>query len=198
MGICWESSLASLPRKPPMSIGGIIIKIYCAVRYFGYGDDRCFARGGKVLYKLYEMAGAMIKKLLMSSASSAIGTGTVLGVHSALAPETPSIQGSDLRQATVDESKNLMKIDMSGASSFFMIALVITICLLLFITLPMCCCGCSPHKLRKKREEEKWKKEVRELMEQRNREDAELGLEAEDWQEVKKGTGPRLVDASGV
>ena len=117
MGVCWESSLASLPREPPMSIGGIIIKIYCAVRYFGYGDDRCFARGGKVLYKLYEMAGAMIKKLFMSSASSAIGTGTVLGVHSALAPETPSIQGSDLRQATVDESKNLMKIDMSGASS---------------------------------------------------------------------------------
>ena len=76
MGVCWESSLASLPREPPMSIGGIIIRIYCAVRYFGYGDDRCFARGGKVLYKLYEMAGAMIKKLFMSSASSAIGTGT--------------------------------------------------------------------------------------------------------------------------
>ena len=95
MGVCWESSLASLPREPPMSIGGIIIRIYCAVRYFGYGDDRCFARGGKVLYKLYEMAGAMIKKLFMSSASSAIGTGTVLGVHSALAPKTPSIQGSE-------------------------------------------------------------------------------------------------------
>ena len=113
MGVCWESSLASLPREPPMSIGGIIIKIYCAVRYFGYGDKRCFARGGKVLYKLYEMAGAMIKKLFMSSALSAIGTGTVLGVHSALAPETPSIQGSDLREATVDKSKNLMKTNMS-------------------------------------------------------------------------------------
>ena len=180
-----------------MSIVGIIIQIYCAVKYFGYGDDRCIARFGKVIFKLYEMAGALIKKLFMSSASSAIGTGTVLGVHSALAPETPTIQG-DLRQASVDESKNLMKIDMSGASSFFFIALVITICLLLFITLPMCCYGCSPHKLRKKREEEKWKKEVRELMEQRNREDAKLGLEAEDWQEVKKVTGPRLVDASGA
>ena len=179
-----------------VSIGGLIIKIHCAVRYLGYGDDRCYARFGKVIFKLSEMAGALIKKLFMSSASSAIGTGTVLGVHSALAPETPTIQG-DLRQASVDESKNLMKIDMSGASSFFFIALVITICLLLFITLP-CCCGCTPHKMRKKREEEKWKKEVRELMEQRNREDAELGLEAEDWQEVKKGTGPRLVDASGV
>ena len=198
MGICWERSLASLPREPPMlmSIGGLIIKIYCAVRYLGYGDDKCYSRFGEGIFKLSEMAGALIKKLFMSSASSAIGTGTVLGMHSALAPAAPAIQG-DLRQANVDESKNLMKIDMSGASSFFFIALVITICLLLFITLP-CCCGCTPHKIKRKREEEKWKKEVRELMEQRNREDAELGLEAEDWQEVKKGTGPRLVDSSGV
>ena len=81
MGVCWESSLASLPREPPMSIGGIIIKIYCAARYFGYGDDRCLARFGKVLFELYEMAGAMIKKLFMSFASSVIGTGTVLGVN---------------------------------------------------------------------------------------------------------------------
>ena len=113
-----------------------------------------------------------------------------------LAPAAPAIQG-DLRQANVDESKNLMKIDFSGASSFFFIALVISICLILSITLP-CCCGCMPHKIKRKREEEKWKTEVRELMEQRNREDAELGLEAEDWQEVKKGKGPRLVDSSGV
>ena len=35
-------------------------------------------------------------------------------------------------------------------------------------------------------------------MEQRNREDAELGLETEDWQEVKKMSGPRLVDAGGA
>ena len=114
-----------------------------------------------------------------------------------MAPEAPSIQGSDLREATVDESKNLMKIDMSGGTSFFMIALVILICLLVVITVP-CCCGCSPHTLRQKRKEEKWKKEVRELMEQRNREDAELGLETEDWQEVKKMSGPRLVDAGGA
>ena len=145
MGVCWESSLASLPREPPMSIGGIIIQIYCAVKYFGYGDNRCIARGGKALYKLYEMAGAMIKKLFMSSASSAIGMGTVLGIHSAMAPEAPSIQGSDLWDVTVDGSKNLMKIDMSGGTSFFMIALVILICLLVVITVPMCCCGCSPH-----------------------------------------------------
>ena len=75
----------------------------------------------------------------MSSASSAIGTGTVLGMHSALSPDAPAIQG-DLRQANVDESKNWLKIDFSGASTFFFIALVISICLILGITLP-CCCG---------------------------------------------------------
>ena len=94
-------------------------------------------------------------------------------------------------------SKNLLKIDFSGASTFFFIALVISICLILAITLP-CCCGCTPHKIKRKREEEKWKTEVRDLMEQRNSEDAELGLEAEGWVEVNKGKGPRLVDSSGV
>ena len=181
-----------------MSIGGIIIQIYCAIKHFVYRDDSCFARKGRALYKLYEMAGALFRKLFMSSASSAIGTGTVLGIHGAMAPEAPSIQGSDLRDATVDESKNLMKIDMDGGTSFFMIALMILICLLVVIAVPMCCCGCSPHKLRQKRREEKWKKEVRQLMEQWNREDAELGMEVEGWQEVKKMTGPRLVEAGGA
>ena len=181
-----------------MSIGGIIIQIYCAIKHFVYSDDICFARKGRALYKLYKMAGALFRKLFMSSASSAIGTGTVLGIHGAMAPEAPSIQGSDLRDTTVDESKNLMKIDMDGGMCFFMIALMILVCLLVVITVPMCCCGCSPHKLRQKRREEKWKKEVPQLMEQRNREDAELGIEAEGWQEVKKMTGPRLVEAGGA
>jgi len=66
-----------------------------------------------VLYYLYQMA-AYIRKLFMSSASSAIGTGTVLGIHSAMAPAAPSIQGSDIRDAKVDDSKNLMKFDLDG------------------------------------------------------------------------------------
>ena len=77
-----------------------------------------------VLYYLYQMA-AYIRKLFMSSASSAIGTGTVLGIHSAMAPAAPSIQGSDIRDAKVDDSKNLMKFDFYGGSSFFMIMLMI-------------------------------------------------------------------------
>ena len=46
--------------------------------------------------------GALFKKLFMSSASSAIDTGTVLGVHSTMAPEEPTFQKSDLREAKVD------------------------------------------------------------------------------------------------
>ena len=181
-----------------MSIGGIIIQIYCAIRHFGYSDDVCFARHGRVLYYLYKMAGAAIRKLFMSSASSAIGTGTVLGIHGAMAPGAPSIQGSDIRDAKVDESKNLMKFDLDGGATFFMIVLMILIFMVVVVVVPMCCCGCSPYKLRQKRKEEKWKKEVRQLMEQRNREDSELGMETEDWQEVKKMTGPRLVDTGGA
>ena len=129
-----------------------------------------------VLYYLYQMAGAVIRKLFMSSASSAIGTGTVLGIHGAMAPAAPSIQGSDIRDAKVDDSKNLMKFDLDGGSSFFMIVLMILIFLVVIVVIvvmPMYCCGCSPYKLRQKRKEEKWKWEFRQMMEQRNRLDAE-------------------------
>ena len=126
-----------------------------------------------VLYYVYQMAGAMIRKLFMSSASSAIGTGTVLGIHRAMAPAAPSIQGSDIRDAKVDNSKNLMKFDLDGGSSFFMIVLMILIFLVVIVVMPMYCCGCSPYKLRQKRKEEKWKWEFRQMMEQRNRLDAE-------------------------
>jgi hypothetical protein len=130
-----------------------------------------------VLFYLYEMAGAVIRKLFMklfmSSASSAIGTGTVLGIHGAMAPAAPSIQGSDIRDAKVDESKNLMKFDLDGGSSFFMIVLMILIFLVVIVVMPMYCCGCSPYKLCKKRKEDKWKREVLQMLEQRNRLDVE-------------------------
>ena len=126
-----------------------------------------------VLYYVYQMGAAIFRKLFMSSASSAIGTGTVLGISSAMAPAAPSIQGSDIRDAKVDDSKNLMKFDLDGGSSFFMIVLMILIFLVVIVVMPMYCCGCSPYKLRQKRKEEKWKWEFRQMMEQRNRLDAE-------------------------
>ena len=127
----------------------------------------------RILYYLYQMAGAVIRKLFMSSASSAIGTGTVLGIHGAMAPAAPSIQGSDMRDAKVDESNNLMKFDLDGGSSFFIIVLMILIFLVVIVVMPMYCCGCSPYKLCKKRKEDKWKREVLQMLEQRNRLDVE-------------------------
>ena len=109
----------------------------------------------------------------MSSASSAIGTGTVLGIHGAMAPDAPSIQGSDIRDAKVDDSKNLMKFDFDGGSSFFMIVMILLIFLVVIIVMPMYCCGCSPYKLCKKRKEEKWKREILQMVEQRHRLDVE-------------------------
>ena len=109
----------------------------------------------------------------MSSASSAIGTGTVLGIHGAMAPDAPSIEGSDIRDAKVDDSNNLMKFDFDGGSSFFMIVMILLIFLVVIIVMPMYCCGCSPYKLCKKRKEEKWKREILQMLEQRNRLDVE-------------------------
>ena len=127
---------------------GIIRQLWCAIKYAVYGDNYCVGRTGRTVYKMGKVIGTLFRKLFMSSASSAIGTGTVLGIHGAMAPEEASIQGSDLRDAIVDESRNLMKINMDGSMSYFMISLVILICLLVVMTVPMCCCGCSPHKLR--------------------------------------------------
>ena len=119
------------------------------------------------------MVNAWIRKLFMSSASSAIGTGTVLGIHGAMAPDAPSIEGSDIRDAKVDDSNNLMKFDFDGGSSFFMIVMILLIFLVVIVVMPMYCCGCSPYKLCKKRKEEKWKREILQMLEQRNRLDVE-------------------------
>merc|ERR1712089_61277 len=117
--------------------------------------------------------GAVIRKLFMSYTWAAIGTETVLGIHGAMAPDAPSIQGSDIRDAKVDDSKNLMKFDFDGGSSFFIIVLMILIFLVVIIVMPMNCCGCSPYKLRKKRKEDKFKWKILEMIQQRNRLDVE-------------------------
>ena len=109
----------------------------------------------------------------MSSSSSAIGTGTVLGMHAAMAPDAPSIQGSEIRDAKVDDSKNLMKFDFDAGSSYFIIVLVILIVLVLVIVIPMYCCGCTPYKLCKKRKEDKFQREILEMIKQRNSKDVE-------------------------
>ena len=120
----------------------------------------------------------------------------VLGIHGAMAPEEPTFQRSDLREATVDESKNMLKVDMDGSTSYFAIALLALLVLVVMVTITICC-GCSPSKMARRRQEEEWRDEIRGMMEKRNVDDAEMGLEAEGWSEIHKGkTGPKLVEES--
>ena len=135
---------------------------------------------------------AMLRKLFMSTTSIAVGTGTVLDIHSAIAPSEPAFQGSDLRDARVDESKNLMKVNMDATTSYFTIV-VFAILLLLLIGTIAICCGWSPSKFAKREREERWKEEIRVMMQNRNKANAELSLDAEGWTNVKK-TGPKLVE----
>ena len=136
---------------------------------------------------------AMLKKWFMSSTSSAVGTGTVLGLHSALTPSEPTFKGSDLREAHVDESRNLMKVNMDSTTSYFTIVVCAILFLLLVGTIAICC-GWSPSKFAKREREERWKEEIRTMMMQNEmKRDAEFGIETEGWTDIKK-TGPKLVE----
>ena len=128
---------------------------------------------------------ALLRKLFMSTTSSAVGTSTVLGIHSAIAPSEPAFQGSNLCDARVDESKNLMKVNMDATTSYFT-TVVFAILLLLLIGTIAICCGWSPSKFAKREREERWKEEMRVIMQNRNKADAELGLEAKGWTDIKK------------
>ena len=178
----------------------LIREIYCLIKWGVTGVNPCQEARRRGL----EMAGkgieVLIKKLFMSSASSTIGKGTVLGIHGAMAPEKATFQGSYLSKATVDESRNMIKVDMDGSTSYFAITLLDLLCLVVMVAITVCC-GCSPSKMAKRRQEEEWKDEIRGMMEKRNMGDAEEGLEAEGWSEIhnefsKGKTGPRLVEGA--
>ena len=69
--------------------------------------------------------------------------------------------------------KNLMKFKFDAGSSVIIIVLMILIFLVLIIGTPMYCCGCTPYKLCKKRKEDKFKREILEMIKQRNSMDVE-------------------------
>ncbi len=74
--------------------------------------------------------------------------------------------------------KNLMKFKFDAGSLFFIIVLMLLIFLMvvlmvLIIVIPMYCCGCTPYKLCKKRKEDKFKREILEMIKQRNSMDVE-------------------------
>ena len=69
--------------------------------------------------------------------------------------------------------KNLMKFNFDAGSPFFIIVLMILIFLVVIIVMPMYCCGCTPYKLCKKRKEDKFQREILEMIKQRNSKDVE-------------------------
>ena len=89
---------------------------------------------------------------------------------------------------------------MDGANSYFAITMFFLVFLMVLMAISLCC-GCSPSRLAKKRQEEAWKAEIREMMQKDNKVEMEEGLEAEGWTEVNggmKGHGglPRLVEGA--
>ena len=67
---------------------------------------------------------------------------------------------------------------MDKSTSYSAIALLVLLGLVIMVTIEICC-GCSPSKMAKRRQEEEWRDEIRGMMEKRNAGDAKVGLEAE-------------------
>ena len=176
----------------------LIRPIYCLYKFITTGENYCGERQARSLMAAATAVSsgfrALFKKWFLSSTSSAVGTGTVLGIHSAISPKESAFKGSDMREAHLDESKNLVKVNMDSTTSYFTIVVGAILFLLLVGTIALCC-GWSPSKIARREREERWKEEMQTMMMQQNKikGDVELGHEVEGWIDVKK-TGPKLVE----
>ena len=81
----------------------IVRQIYCLIKWGVTGVNPCAEARIRGLEMAAKSVGALFRKLFMSSASSAIRTGTVLGLHGAMTPDKATFQESDLSEATVDK-----------------------------------------------------------------------------------------------
>ena len=112
---------------------------------------------GKIPYTRFgEMPGAgifaAIKKIMINTASSAAGTGAVLGVHGAMSPDTP--QFDHAYQPTARKNSGFINVDLEGGPSFIVISVV---AILVAILLGVCCrkaSSCSSTKRKQKRIQE--------------------------------------------
>ena len=90
----------------------------------------------------------------MSSASSAVGTGTVLGLHSEMSPEEAKIQDSTLNYPQIDDSRAMVMFDFNGSNGFFAITMFALVLLVMMAGISLCC-GCSPSRMARRKQEEK-------------------------------------------
>ena len=89
----------------------------------------------------------------------------------------------------------MLKMDFSAGEGYLAIAIFALLVIVILLGLAYCC-GCTPAKLIKKKEEREWKMEIKELMQRHNQMEMEEGLEAEGWVDVgnkglNNGSGPK-------
>ena len=91
----------------------------------------------------------------------------------------------------------MLKMDFSAGEGYLAIAIFALLVIVILLGLAYCC-GCTPAKLIKKKEEREWKMEIKELMQRHNQLEVEEGLEAEGWVEVGHNeSGPKGHNGSG-
>ena len=129
-----------------------------------------------------------VRKMAVNTASSAAGTGAVLGVHSAFAPPNsgPKVEDSQLYHPTFKSNKNFIDMEFGEGASFF----TITIGALSLAMLCLCAasyCGCNPKTRggQERKEREEWKTRMKEL-EMRTMEKEEQAQEALEHLAIKR------------
>ena len=128
-----------------------------------------------------------IKKVGLNTVSSAAGTATVLGVHSAFVPsgDTPKVVDSQLYNPVFETEKSLLNFNLGDSGTFLLIS---ASCLALALV-GLCAaqyCGCSPSARRARRERAEYQRLVREG-EARFRERALL--HSQELQELEESAG---------
>ena len=105
------------------------------------------------------------KKVGINTLSSAAGTATVLGVHSAFMPsgDTPRVVDSQLYNPVFETEKSLLNLHLGDSETFLVIS---TSCLALALVeicaASYCGCGCSPGARRARRERAEYNRLKRE------------------------------------
>ena len=107
-----------------------------------------------------------IKKVSTNTLSSAAGTATVLGVHSAFMPSdnTPKVMDSQLYNPTFETNKSLFDLHLGESGTFFAIS-VSALALALVGLCAASYCGCSPSARRARRERAEYNRMMRESRE---------------------------------
>ena len=105
------------------------------------------------------------KKVGINTLSSAAGTATVLGVHSAFMPsgDTPRVVDSQLYNPVFETEKSLLNLHLGDSGTFLVIsASCLALALVGICAASYCGCGCSPGARRAQRERAEYQRLVRE------------------------------------